>query len=105
MTTMKLRAILAFAVTIAVTGIAFGQPKAKIEDLHWMAGCWESNSQDKMVLLSEQWMKPAGGMMIGAGRTVKSAKAVDWEFMRIEQSGETLTFFAKPRDNSGETPF
>jgi len=50
-------------------------------------------------------MKPAGGMMIGMARTVTSGKAAQWEFMRIEQVGDNLTFFATPKGNAGETPF
>ena len=55
--------------------------------------------------MSEQWMKPAGGLMLGIGRTVKKEKAVDFEFMRIEQKGDDIFFIAKPKDNKDETPF
>ena len=78
---------------------------AKLTDLGWLAGCWESSKPDNGYLMSEQWMKPEGGMMIGMGRTVRSGKAADWEFMRIEQGGDGLTFFAKPRANKEETAF
>ena len=78
---------------------------AKIADLTWLTGCWESSKPESGYLLSEQWMRPEGGMMIGMGRTVRSGKANDWEFMRIEQTGDNLTFFAKPKANKEETPF
>ena len=44
-------------------------------------------------------------MMIGMGRTIKGGKAVDWEFMRIEQRGKDLYYLAKPKENAAETPF
>jgi hypothetical protein len=44
-------------------------------------------------------------MMIGMGRTVRGGKTADWEFMRIEQVGDDLIFFAKPKANKEETPF
>jgi len=44
-------------------------------------------------------------MMIGMGRTIKSGKAVDWEFMRIEERGTDIFYLAKPKENAGETPF
>ena len=78
---------------------------AKIADLSWLTGCWESSKPESGYLLSEQWMRPEGGMMIGMGRTVRDRKAQDWEFMRIEQTGDGLTFFAKPKANRDETPF
>jgi len=50
-------------------------------------------------------MMPAGGMMTGTGRTVDSGKTVDFEVMRIEQSGSDIVFFAKPKANKEETAF
>ena len=50
-------------------------------------------------------MKPAGGIMLGVGRTVKNNKAVDYEFMRIEERGADIFFTAKPKSSNNETPF
>ena len=44
-------------------------------------------------------------MMLGMGRTVKDKKAVDWEYMRIEQRSNELYFVARPRGNTDETSF
>lgn len=92
--------VLAFCV-----GISAQSNAKKVEDLAWLSGCWESNDKAKRSVFSEQWMKPAGGMMLGIGRTVKNDKAVDYEFMRIEQRGDDIFFIAKPRANKEETPF
>lgn len=78
---------------------------AGIADLKWLAGCWESNNAEKKLLISEQWMKPAGGMMIGAGRTVRDGKTVDFEFVRIVEEPDGIFYIAKPKSNPGETRF
>ncbi len=94
---------------VFVLGLCIGvsaQTKVhKFEDLGWLSGCWESNNKAKHLTVSEQWMKPAGGLMLGIGRTVKKEKAVDFEFMRIEQKGDDIFFIAKPKQNKEETPF
>jgi hypothetical protein len=69
-----------------------------------MAGCWESRDGGQRII-SEQWMQPAGGLMLGMGRTVESGKAVDFEVMRIEQNGDEVIFYARPRANKEETAF
>jgi hypothetical protein len=89
-----------------LAGLTFAQNSTnRISDLAWLSGCWGSTDEAKQVTLSEQWMKPDGGMMLGMGRTVESQKAVDWEFMRIEQRGADVYFLARPRSNKDETPF
>jgi len=42
--------------------------------------------------------------MLGIGRTVKDGKAVEFEFMRIEQQGETVVYLASPGGKPA-TPF
>ena len=101
---MKYLTAIVLVFLFAFSAIAQTKP-AKLTDLAWLAGCWQSSKPDTGDLLSEQWMKPEGGMMIGMGRTVRGGKAADWEFMRIEQVGDSLTFYAKPRANKEETPF
>src|SRR5438477_13193138 len=85
---------------------ALGQtPRRNLANLSWLAGCWESRDEAKHLFLSEQWMKPAGGIMLGIGRTVKSGKAVDFEFMRIEQQGADMFYIARPKENKEDTSF
>lgn len=78
---------------------------AKIEDLGWIAGCWESGNKEKNLLISEQWMKPAGGTMIGMGRTVKDGKTVAFEFLRLAPDASGIAYIAKPSENTTETAF
>lgn len=76
-----------------------------VKNLGWLAGCWASTDIADQEFMSEQWMKPAGGLMLGIGRTVKKEKAVDFEFMRIEEKGDDVFFTAKPKENKEETSF
>jgi len=79
--------------------------KRSIDDLAWLGGCWQSNVAEKGLLISEQWMKPAGGMMIGAGRTVKSGKTIEYEFIRIVEDAGGIFYVAKPTGSKEETRF
>ena len=101
-----MKKIAALIITLIFTLPAAAQSKpVKLADLGWLAGCWEASKPDKGFMLSEQWMKPNGGMMVGMGRTIQDGRAADYEFMRIEQTGDSLRFFAKPKANPDETPF
>ncbi len=87
----------AFAIVLFLAFDIAGQTApTKLSDLAWLAGCWEMRAPAKNLLITEQWMKPAGGMMIGAGRTVKSGKAVDYEFLRIVEDANGIFYVAKP---------
>jgi hypothetical protein len=69
-----------------------------INDLAWLKGCWSSNHDGRTI--TEHWLKPLGGTMLGISRTVADGQTVEFEFMQIreEAKGEIL-FIAKP---SGE---
>ena len=85
---------------------ALAQSKVtKIDDLNGMAGCWEQKDVAKKLLISEMWMSPAGGTMLGMGRTVKNGKTTGWEYMRIEQRADGIYFVSKPKENSEDTSF
>lgn len=99
-----MKVLSAAILTLLIVFSAGAQRKtAKLADLSWLAGCWESSN--KATTVNEQWMEPDGGVMLGMGRTVKDGRAVDWEFMRIEERGDGLAFIAKPRASPDETAF
>lgn len=98
--------MVAFAALFALPFPSAAQEaKASINDLTWLGGCWEMNLHDKNLIVNEQWMRPAGGMMIGAGRTVKRGKAIDYEFLRIVEDAGGIFYVAKPTGNKEETRF
>ena len=77
-------------------GVVFAQEKTvTIDDLAWLKGCWTSNHDGRTI--TEHWLKPAGGTMLGISRTVADGKMVEFEFMQIraEANGE-IRFIAKP---------
>ena len=55
---------------------------AKIEDLAWISGDWETASGPMQI--EEHWTRVAGGSMIGMGRTIAKGKTVFFEYLRIE---------------------
>ena len=69
--------------------------KPTINDLSWLAGCWEANLRGREV--NEQWMKPGGGVMLGMARTVAQGKAAEFEFTQIREDKDgAIYYIAKP---------
>jgi hypothetical protein len=64
----------------------------------WLAGCWESRNGGQVIM--EMWSPPAGGLMVGASRTVAGGQARAWEHLRLRSDGEALVYTAIP---SGQT--
>ncbi len=80
------------------------EPFAHINSLEWLGGCWEGSFANGRTV-SEQWIKPSGGMMLGTSRTVRNGKSVAFEFIRIEQSDDgSIRYIAHPSGQS-ETVF
>jgi len=100
-----IKTITAAIVTIILTQIAAPQTRAKIDDLAWIAGCWELKRPERQTVITEQWMAPAGGAMIGMGRTLRAGKMTEFEYVRIVDDGNSVNYIAKPSVNKEETPF
>ncbi|KQW46263.1 MULTISPECIES: DUF6265 family protein [unclassified Roseateles] len=62
----------------------------------WMAGCWAQQNREAGSV--EQWMAPAGGLMLGMSRTLKNGRVIEFEFMQIraEPDGQ-LSYVAQPQ--------
>ena len=74
-------------------------PTARVTQLTWLAGCWEQTAGPRLV--EEQWTRPRGGLMLGAGRTVRGDTLVEYEQTRIFERGGHLVYGANP---SGQAP-
>ncbi len=85
--------ILGFSLLCSINAGAQEQ-KFKLEDLSWLAGCWESNRAGR--ISEERWTTPKGGMMLGTGHTIKDDKTTEFEFMRIHEEKGDIFFTAKP---------
>jgi len=93
---VALAVTLAAGVAVAATppGTPTGFETGRIARIGWLAGCW--SRQDSARTLDEQWMRPAGGLMLGVGRTLTGGRLSEFEFMRIEERGGKLVYTAVP---------
>lgn len=67
-----------------------------LDRLAWLAGCWAQDGREPGSV--EQWMAPAGGLMLGMARTLKGGRVVEFEFMQIRQDADgALSFVAQPQ--------
>ncbi len=71
--------------------------RAMMWDLSWMAGHWRSSDQKE----EELWLPMAGSIMLGLHRTLRPSGKAFFEYLRIEEDGDTLTYWASP---NGESP-
>lgn len=98
----KLLRLLAFALFALPIALLAADPKkgAKapppaLEKIAWLAGSWRMEKAGRLV--DEQWMAPAGGVMLGMSRTVAKGKVVDYEFTQIRVGpGGELFYIAQP---------
>jgi hypothetical protein len=67
---------------------------ASVADLGWLAGCWTSSEGSRTV--TELWLPPQGGTMMGVSRTVSAGKTVDYEFLVLRNRANILELVAKP---------
>lgn len=77
--------------------------KPTLQDFAWLAGHWRIEQSDR--LIDEQWMAPAGGLMMGMARNVQAGKVREYEFtlLRQEPNGDIL-YIASPSKQT-ETAF
>ena len=93
------RSVGVLAVMLAVGAGAAAKSKqpqdtSRLPRVAWLAGCW--SSQDSARTLDEQWMRPAGGLMLGIGRTLIRGRPADYEYVRIEERDGKLLYVASP---------
>ena len=82
------------AIVLAGLPVPASTQTAAIDQLSWMSGCWRQDAGGRVI--DEFWMAPAGGMMLGTGRTVAKGRVVEFEFMQIREDAGRLVFTAKP---------
>src|SRR4029453_18050159 len=47
--------------------------------------------------MEEHWTEPAGGILLGLHRDVKEGRTVLFEFLRIEETPDAVTYWASPK--------
>ncbi len=103
---MRVLPILVLALLVSSSGAeALGAQQPASDPLQaaaWMSGCWESRRGERVI--TEMWMAPAGGLMLGASRTVAGTSVREFEFLRIRAREGRLVYTAIPSGQK-ETDF
>ena len=96
--------ILALAIAIlAALPARADTPQEQLQQLGWLAGCWRAERGEAGSM--EHWLPPAGGTMLGVGRTVRRGKTVEHEFMQIRESAEGQLVYVALPSGQKETTF
>ena len=81
--------------SIAALAVASTAATAAGELPAWMAGRWCSDADAQRI--EEVWLAPAGGLMIGMGRTMAPNRRTEFEFLRVELRDGVPTYLAQPQ--------
>lgn len=88
-------ALLFLALILAATAQEHQPGGFALERLAWLAGNWRLERAGRVT--DEQWMAPAGGVMLGMSRTVAKGKVIEHEFLQIRGGpGGELFYVALP---------
>lgn len=100
---MSLVAVI-FATAIPNSSIKSAPIVFDTDQLSWMSGDWQTAPSGR-AHIEEHWTQPAGGSMLGMGRTVAGGKTAEFEFLRIEQRGDAVYYVAQPNGQCPATDF
>jgi hypothetical protein len=81
--------LLLLAATMASQAVS-----SSVGDLAWLSGCWQYSADSRTV--TEFWLPPDGGTMLGLSRTVSGGKTVEHEFLLLRVGGRGLEYVARP---------
>ena len=74
--------------------IASQSASASVADLVWLSGCWQYSAGSRTV--TEFWLPPDGGTMLGLSRTVSGGKTVEHEFLLLRVGPRGIEYVARP---------
>lgn len=84
------------------SSVVEAEPKNSIEKLNWLSGYWTvENDGTKM---EEFWLPESNGILIGLHRDSFGSGKMFFQYLRIEQSNDTIVYKASPRGKE-PTPF
>ena len=94
---MRLTLKILAALAMVSRGPAPAESKPGDKDLPgWMAGCWEQAGGGRWT--EECWMRPRGGIMLGAGRSGAGERLREWEATGIVAWADgKLAYWASPQ--------
>ena len=87
---------------IAIVVLLLIPQQTELDRLSWLSGCWEMRRGTRVT--TEMWMPPAGGLMMGASRTVSGGQVRETEQLKLEMQGGRLAYIALP-SGQAETRF
>ena len=79
---------------LLLAAVLYQPTTSTIADLSWMAGCWTITSPSRTV--TEFWLPPAGGTMMGVSRTIVKDKTTEYEFLVLRTGADGLEYVATP---------
>lgn len=102
---MPPRAAFVFLLVLAAAlpGEEASKAGAGVEALGWLAGHWRMEKAGRVI--DEQWMAPAGGVMLGMSRTVAKGKVVEHEFIQLRTGPGGEVFYVALPSRQKEATF
>lgn len=97
-----MKKILCFGLVWAVVTAALSAAPT-VDDFAWLAGHWRLEKSDRVI--DEQWMAPAGGVMLGMARTVKNSRAVEHEFVQLRADADGTLAYVVSASGQPEVAF
>ena len=94
MVSKVVRGAVAWSLVFLLHRPAAAQAPVTVHGAAWLAGCWVM--QRGQTTVEEQWMAPAGGTMLGMGRTIKGGKLDDYELVLIRAQDGRVDYEAHP---------
>jgi hypothetical protein len=84
----------ALLIALAVFAPVASHAQQALHRVSWLAGCWERRNNDRVVV--EQWMAPAGKMILGMSRTTRGDSTIEFEHLEIVERAGKLAYVARP---------
>ena len=77
--------------------------KGSVNQIHWLAGCWQGTSSRDGATINEMWFAPRGGSAMGVGLTYLGDKTSSSELMRMYDEGDSIKFWVRPSGRAEAT--
>ena len=77
--------------------------KGSVNQINWLAGCWQGTSSRDGATINEMWFAPRGGSAMGVGATYTDDKTSSSEAMRMYDEGDSIKFWVRPAGRAEAT--
>lgn len=82
------------ALLVSLTAASALAQDLRVASLDWLAGAWVKDDGGEKVM--ESWVGPGNGMMVAANLTTWPNGRRSFEFMRIADTPQGMSYFASP---------